>query len=86
MLANDDKEVLIQYYLNNIETAYWRYENLKKSLFEKHPKTLWVIVEETIRNGKIYFKYTKAQLTQKPIFSQFTSLINQGIIVYDWRW
>ncbi|MEH0153598.1 MvaI/BcnI family restriction endonuclease [Limibacter armeniacum] len=69
----------------NIDTCYWEYETLKEALYNKHPKTLWVVGEHKLIEGEIHFQYTKVQLTQRPIFSQFISLIDQGIVTYDWR-
>ncbi|GAA4851164.1 MvaI/BcnI family restriction endonuclease [Algivirga pacifica] len=67
------------------DTCYWEYETLKNTLHEKHPTTIWVVGEEKRINGKIHFQYNKVQLTKQPIFSQFISLIDQGIITFDWR-
>ena len=62
----------------------WEFSKLKNRLYEKHPKTLWVIADERIINGKTYFKYEKLTLTEKPIFSSFISLVSSSEITLDW--
>ena len=62
----------------------WEFSKLKNRLYEKHPKTLWVIADERIMNGKTYFKYEKLTLTEKPIFSSFLSLVSSSEITLDW--
>lgn len=66
-------------------TAVWKFEKLKERLYEKHPKTAWLVADEKIINGEIHFKYIKLEISQKPIFSQFLLLIEQGIVCFDWR-
>ena len=87
--ADDKKLILDQLYTENginfIETCKWEYDAMKSKLYKKHPKTVWVIAHNKVIDGKIHFKYDTVQLTQKPIFSQFLSLIGQGIITFDWR-
>lgn len=88
LVADDENSILTQFHKSDdiiTNTAIWLYDDLKNTLYTKHKKTLWVNVDERIINNKIYFKYISAELTQKPIFTQFTSLINQSIVVYDWR-
>ncbi|UQZ76199.1 hypothetical protein C2I17_17450 [Niallia circulans] len=74
-------------YLSGIESdvCSWRFDDIKNRLNEKHPNTLWVLAEEEVINGMIHFKYTKIQFSRRPIFSQFLTLLQQGIITYDWR-
>ena len=86
--ADDSKLLLTQFYRKDyteIDLCSWKYEDLQLTLEKKHPKTAWVIAEEKVINGEIHFKFVSLSITQKPIFSQFTSLINQGIITFDWR-
>jgi hypothetical protein len=67
------------------DVCFWEYDNLKKRLFEKHPMTLWVEADEKKIHNEVHFRYQTAVLTQRPIFTQFTYLVGQGIITYDWR-
>jgi hypothetical protein len=86
--VDDEKRIINQRStINGIinEVCSWEYSAVKKKLQEKHPKTAWLVAEEKVINGEIHFNYNKLQLTQRPIFSQFTTLINQGIVTYDWR-
>lgn len=85
---DDENNIVFQncYKDNYIEeVCKWKYDNLKKRLIIKHPRTIWVIAEEKIINNEKYFKYTKVQYTKNPIFTQFLYLIQEGIITYDWR-
>lgn len=86
--ADDEEQIIYQRSkINGIinEVCSWEYSAVKQKLQEKHPKTAWLVAEEKIINGEIHFNYNQIQLTQRPIFSQFTTLINQGIVTYDWR-
>lgn len=88
LIADDDEQIIYQRSkVNGIisEVCSWEYSAVKQKLQEKHPKTAWLVAEEKVINGEIHFNYNKIQLTQRPIFSQFTTLINQGIVTYDWR-
>lgn len=88
LIADDDEQTIYQRsQLGGVinEVCSWKYKDVKRKLLEKHPKTAWLVADETVINGEIYFNYNKIQLTQRPIFSQFVSLINQGIVTYDWR-
>jgi hypothetical protein len=68
-----------------IATAIWQFDKLRERLNEKHPKTAWIIADEELINDEFHFLYKTLEMTQNPIFSQFLSLIEQGIIRYDWR-
>ena len=68
-----------------IETAYWKFEDLKKQLYEKHPSTLWFKASTRTENGIVQFKYTDIEFSRAPQFMTFLSLIKTGIITYDWR-
>lgn len=86
--ADDDDQIIYQ--KSEIdgrleEVCSWEYSAVKEKLQKKHPKTAWLVAEEKIIGGEIHFNYNQIQLTQRPIFSQFTTLINQGIVTYDWR-
>lgn len=85
---DDENNIVFQNYEKNEineEVCKWKYDDLKERLLTKHPKTVWIMAEEKIENGEKYFKYTKVEYTQNPIFTQFLYLIQKGIVVYDWR-
>ncbi len=89
LVANNEKLILSQNYaLNNQfdEVCAWHYSTLKKSLETKHPTTLWAdAIETTDVEGKINFIYKKFELTSKPLFSEFISLIERDLINFDWK-
>lgn len=66
-------------------TAVWTFDKLKSRISEKHPKTAWLVAEDDVIEDAIHFKYSKLEISKNPIFSQFLSLIEQGIVRYDWR-
>lgn len=66
-------------------TAYWEFSDLEKTLYDKHPATLWVTAEKRMSGNLGEFAYTKAVLTRSPQFMTFISLIAEGAIFYDWR-
>jgi len=66
-------------------TGYWRFQDLKKQLEDKHPATLWVSAEERVEDDLYQFKYTDIEFSRRPQFMTFLSLIKAGIITYDWR-
>jgi len=65
----------------------WKYDTLRDTLYSKHPKTVWISADEKRIDGSWHFAYNidEIELTERPIFAQFVSLIGQGIITYDWR-
>jgi hypothetical protein len=67
------------------EVCSWRFEDIKARLEEKHPNTMWILAEEKVLGGVIHFKYTSVQFTRRPVFSQFLTLLQQGVVTYDWR-
>lgn len=86
--VDESRELIIQYAINDnriIETAVWKFEDVEKRLYSKHPETLWVEANIEIIDGKFYFDYYDYSYTRKPVFSSFLLLIEQGIITYDWR-
>lgn len=86
--VDHDLEQIVQYHIKDSKkevTAIWLFEKLQARLEEKHPKTAWIIADEILIDGEYHFNYNKLELTQNPIFSQFLSLIEQGIVRYDWR-
>lgn len=86
---NNDKLILFQnYLLNDIadDVCSWHYSTLQKALETKHPTTLWVdAIEEKSDRGIISFRYIDFELTTKPVFSEFISLIERDLINFDWK-
>lgn len=88
--TNDEENLLLQNHINSInsitkETCKWEYAVLKDRLNKKHPKTAWITAERKQENGITYFRYTEIEITHGPIFTQFLLMIEQGLIVFDWR-
>lgn len=91
-LEVDDEERLV--YIKRKEantnrsciTAYWRFEDLKRQLEEKHPATLWIKAEAKEVEGVYQFRYSNEfEFTREPQFTTFLALIKTGIVTYDWR-
>lgn len=83
-----ENKIIFQRYSDGIinrDVCIWEFEKVKEKLYIKHPKTMWLLAEIKKINEKIHFKYDKVTLTQRPIFSQFLSFIDQRILTYDWR-
>ena len=72
----------------DVVTAYWGFETLRDELHHKHPATLWVKATE-VRKGTddtaALFSFDEFSFTRAPQFSTFLSLIERGVVVYDWR-
>lgn len=87
--VDDENEVLIQKHVEpngtTIDSCIWTFDDLKERLNLKHPETLWVLAEEKLIDGKIYFNYERIEHTKSPIFNSFLLLISQGKITFDWR-
>lgn len=66
-------------------TAFWTFDELKKTLYAKHPSTLWVKADVRNHNGMAQFKYTEIEFSRAPQFTTFLTLVKEGIITYDWR-
>lgn len=65
--------------------AFWKFEDLKTQLFEKHPSTLWFKASKRMHDGMGQFRYTEIEFSRAPQFMAFLILIKTGIITYDWR-
>jgi len=87
MVDDADNAHVLQQHSDDGIVCRWEYETLKDTLYTKHPKTVWIMANNKRINGDWHFSYNidEIQLTERPIFSQFVSLINQGVITYDWR-
>lgn len=87
-MADDaDNAHILQVYSPDEIVCRWRYDTLQSTLYSKHPKTVWISADEKRIDGSWHFAYKidEIELTERPIFGQFVSLIGQGIITYDWR-
>ena len=85
--TNDKSEILMQHFSKNkkiLASCIWDYNILKNSLYKKHNRTVWIIADEREENGKWQFKYESFELSEKPSFIQFISLIPLNIITLDW--
>lgn len=86
---DNQKLILYQRYLKNDvadEVCAWHYSTLKTALYTKHPTTLWVDAQESINSeGKLQFLYKNFELTTRPAFSEFISLIERDLINFDWK-
>lgn len=63
----------------------WDFKDIMQRLYNKHPKTMWVVAEHTWINSMVYFKYLKVEYSRDPIFTQFLYLVKEGVITFDWR-
>jgi hypothetical protein len=85
----DDERRIIELCRNDgrkIEVVgYWYFKDLENKLLEKHKSTLWVDVLSQMNGDLGEFKYVGAEFSRTPQFATFLSLINSGIITYDWR-
>lgn len=87
-MADDaDNAHIVQIHSADGVVCRWQYDTLKNTLYTKHPKTVWIVAKQKRIDGAWHFAYDidKIELTERPIFAQFVSLIGQGIITYDWR-
>lgn len=69
-------------------TAYWDFDALRQELHKKHPSTLWVTVNtvsEGTADSPALFSYPAVEFSRSPQFTTFLSLIERGIVSYDWR-
>ncbi|WP_172644575.1 MvaI/BcnI family restriction endonuclease [Flavihumibacter sp. ZG627] len=89
LVPDNEKMILNQMYLNNSfhdDVCAWHYKTLRNSLEIKHPTTLWVdAIEEVNKEGNITFTFINFELTTKPLFSEFISLIERDLINFDWK-
>lgn len=68
-----------------LEVCSWEFKDIMQRLYDKHPKTMWVVAEHTLINSMVYFKYIKVEYSRDPIFTQFLYLVQEGVITFDWR-
>lgn len=88
-INEDCRTVEICYALSDTRyevAAYWSFDELEKELHKKHPATLWVEADARYNEQGIgEFRYHYAELSRSPQFTTFLSLIELGVITYDWR-
>lgn len=65
------------------DVAVWALLKLHSRLNEKHHETFWISVENEIRDGREYFRYSSIEHTRNPIIPQFDILLDAGIITVD---
>lgn len=65
------------------DVAVWALQKLHARLKEKHRETFWITVENEIRDGREFFRYSSIEHTQNPIIPQFDILLDAGIITVD---
>lgn len=87
---DEEKEEIQQWHLapngKKTLTCIWHFKDVEERLKKKHSTTLWVLAtEKRMSDNNYYFYYNKAQLSRQPLFSSFITLVQQGIITYDWR-
>ena len=88
--VNEEKKIVELLHTDNESSkpelvGYWKFENLKNQLNKKHPATLWFKAESRVVGDMVQFKYTEAEFSRSPRFTTFLSLIQAGILTYDWR-
>ncbi|MCB2354731.1 MvaI/BcnI family restriction endonuclease [Clostridium estertheticum] len=88
--VDEEKEEIQQWHLasngKKTLTCVWHFKDVEYRLRQKHSTTLWVLATEMKKSdNNYYFHYNKAQLSRHPLFSSFITLVQQGIITYDWR-
>ena len=85
-IDNKSKE-LHQYFSKNqkrVDYCIWNFSVLEECLYKKHNQTVWVTADERENNGLYEFKYESFELSEKPSFNQFISLIPLNLITIDW--
>lgn len=66
--------------------GYWRFDDLETTLQNKHPATLWIKADYRYDEDNVAeFRYFEVELSRSPQFTTFLTLIQRGIITYDWR-
>lgn len=88
--VKDDKELVELHGIDPCSkkeetVAFWRFDELRKELYQKHPATLWLKADVKMEQDLALFRYVEVELSRSPQFSTFLSLIKSGGITYDWR-
>lgn len=65
--------------------CFWKFDELEKTLNEKHKSTLWFKAKKKTEDGITKYKYISMEFTRSPQFATFISMIKAGDITYDWR-
>ncbi|MBZ2405774.1 MvaI/BcnI family restriction endonuclease [Liquorilactobacillus hordei] len=86
--VDEANEQVVQYYQDELgkkAVAYWNFKEMRQRLYQKHNSTLWILADERLVGDTYQFFYNKAQLTRRPSFTAFLTLIQSGKITFDWR-
>ena len=67
------------------KVAFWTFDELRHTLYLKHPSTIWVKADSRKVGNMVQFKYHEIEFSRSPQFTTFLSLIKTGVITYDWR-
>lgn len=65
--------------------AFWKFDDLEKSLMLKHKSTLWIDADKEMKDGMMYYNFKEIEFSRAPKFATFIALIKSGEITYDWR-
>jgi len=89
-LNYDKKRVELLHIEENgdVVTAFWNFDDLRSELAHKHPSTLWInstVEREGAEGVTALFKYNSISFSRSPNFTTFLTMIEMGIISYDWR-
>lgn len=76
MLAMQDKSI-------TDHIVEWQLMKLHQRLKTKHKETFWISVDNRIRDGKEYFKYSYIEHTRNPNIGEFDNLIMQQFITLE---
>ena len=82
-LETDEKNLYVK--INNEIACKWNWKSLTKTFIEKFPSAIKVYGEEKKKNGKIYFHYNEAYLLKDTTERLFKQLIEDDIILIDFR-
>jgi len=88
LLPDDQKAVLYQNFSKGgltDDVCAWYYDTIKQQLYSKHPSTLWVGADHRVEAGEYQYKFTTFELTSRPLFAEFITLIKIDKIIYDWK-
>lgn len=66
-------------------SSYWKFEDLKESLFNKCRTIAFIGADKKFFNGSEYFKYVTLDIYKLKSFNAFLNLIERGIIRVSFR-
>jgi hypothetical protein len=65
------------------QVATWEYKTLRQVLKKKHKETFWIGALNKFDGDSEYFKYYRVIHTRSPIVSNFSNLVELGVITMD---